>query len=55
MNIEVPTLPDPGEGYAMVVMRYKDKELAFCIKPEEMDTTLVQSVEALRKLVLDQS
>jgi hypothetical protein len=49
-----PILPESGE-YAMIAMRYKDTELAFCMKPEDMDDGLIQTIETLRKLVLDQS
>jgi len=50
----LPILPECGE-YAMVAMRYKDTELAFCIKPEHMDHALIRCIESLRKCVFEQA
>jgi hypothetical protein len=50
---EKPILPDSGE-YAMVAMRYKDVELAICMKPEHMECCFLTSVDQLRKVVLEQ-
>ncbi len=43
-------LPECGD-YAMVAMRYRDVEFAFCMTPEQMEHGLIPTVEALRDCV----
>ncbi len=43
---------DSGE-YALVTMKYKNRELGFAIRPELMDGPLIESVKALRYAVME--
>ena len=47
-----PILPESGE-YAIVAMRYKNRELAFCMKPEAMEHGLIPTIQALRYAVIE--
>lgn len=44
-------MSDLPDKYAIVAMRYKDAELAFCIRPNASDDELIGSVRALREKV----
>lgn len=52
--IPPPVLPDGGE-YATIAMRYKNTELAFCMKPEHMEHGLVPTIEKLRECVMTEA
>jgi hypothetical protein len=45
-------LPESGE-YATVVMQYKNRELGFCMKPEDMEHGLIPTIKALRYAVIE--
>ncbi len=55
-NVQEFKLPDFSEnGYVLIAMRYKDRELGFAMKPERMDHELIPAIQALREAVINQA